>query len=84
MSKEAPIYLVIGEAGAYSNYSCWGVRAFTDLKKAVRYTSLCKKHVPKTDSPDDFWVTKNPYDPKMKVSWSYGTSYRVEEVQLAS
>ena len=46
--KTIPIFVVLGETGAYDDYQNWHVKAFTEYRKALKFAAtlnrLLKKH----------------------------------------
>jgi hypothetical protein len=75
-------YVIIGEAGAYADYSSWAVAVFLDYQ-------VCSEHVKKLNqflienknkARQGIAIT-SPLDPQMDLQ-KFDNEYRIETVEL--
>lgn len=89
MSDPAPIYIVMGTTGEFSDRSEWLVAAYASKEMAERHALLCaqwvEQNVNRTDSAKFYAKDHaNPYDPNMRVDFYTGVDWFVQSVPLRS
>ena len=89
------IYLVMGDRGAYSDYTTWPVKAFKTHDKAMDFAIAAAKRQKEIDNlytrgdtgDTDYYRTlddpkwKNEYDSEVTPGWDE-TSYTVSPIEL--
>jgi hypothetical protein len=92
--SEDVIYVIMGEAGEYSDSRQWIVRAFFDEDEARRYEDMLDDYIkqrPNESRYDDGWKTRpswtawmngNPYDDQFASNADDGPAYVIVSVPI--
>lgn len=81
------VWLVVGETGEYSDYSCWNVAAFTTEKLANHFRDLCQGEADKALERERDGTFRQGFKHAYDTHFTYdypGASYYVEMVEVFS
>jgi hypothetical protein len=91
---EDVIYVIVGEAGQYSDRREWIVRAFLEEEEARRYETLLDEYIKRRPNvsryttrwdinPEwDVWANSNPYDDQFASEADDGPQYAIYTVPI--